>query len=76
MGEQGEMCGEMKGAQGWAPGDVLGPSAKWDATRAVTSNSKHSGCRVGRGDKDSAGQEVSREQQCFHDGTVLPAGGG
>lgn len=57
-----EGCTEMKGAEGWGPGDVLGLSAKWSAAGAVTSSSKCSGCGVGKEEiKDAAWQGFSRE---------------
>lgn len=68
---------EMKGAEGWGPGDVLGLSAKSAVAGAVTSSSKCSGCRAGRGKiKDAARPGVSREQQSFCHGTALPEGRG
>lgn len=48
-GEQGGMHREMKGAEGWGPGDTLGFSAEWAAAGTVTSSSKCSVCGVGRG---------------------------
>lgn len=68
------MCREVKGAEGSASGDVLGclPSGMQQELRPVAQSTL--AAELEGGDKDDAVQEVSREQQCFHDGTVLPAG--
>lgn len=65
-----------EGGRGMGPWRCVWLSAKRDATRAVTVAQSILASELEGGDKDDAGQEVSREQQCFLYGTVLPAGRG